>query len=180
MDAASQRDRDRRFLWGVLAAAVPFAAVTALLLTSIFGPSDIGVQCTRERGAARRCEVLQSRFLGLAGNSAFAIAESEIAGARAVCAPRGVGGRGGPACTVNLLLKSGRYRSYPVLSYPLIGQAQTSARRLNDYLADPAQSSIVLKDRIGSALLLAAGLPLLTIAIVWMLRRRRGRRLSPV
>lgn len=142
-----------------------------LLLTSIFGPSDSAVRCKRERGFGGRCEVLQSRFLGIAGNSAFPIPQSEIAGARAVCAQRGVGGRGGPSCSVDLLLKSGPYRSYPVLSYPLSGQAESTVRRLNGYLDDPAQRSIVLKDELGSTLLIVAGLPLLTLALLLALSR---------
>ena len=173
MDSADQRDRSRKFLLVLAASVVPFAMVTTLLLTSVFGPSDVGVQCTRERGVSGRCEVLQSRFLGFAGNSAFPIPESEIAGARAVCARQGIGGRSGPSCSVDLLLRSGPYRSYPVLSYASIKRAESSALKLNDYFADPAQPSIVLKDELGSTVLIVAGLPLLTVAVILALRRWR-------
>lgn len=170
MDAADQVAQNRKFLWVLVAAIVPFAALTTLLLTSLFGPSDVGVQCTRQPGSEARCEVLQSRLLGLAANSAFPIAESEITAARAVCAQRGVGGRGGPSCSVNLLLKSGPYRSYPVLSYPSTGEAESSARKLNDYFADSTRSSIVLKDEIGSTVAIVAGVPLLAVALALALR----------
>jgi len=175
MDQLDQRDQNKRFLLILLAALIPFAALTTLLLTSIFGPSDYGVHCTRERGLEGKCEVLQSRFLGLAGNRAFPIPESEIAGARADCANRGVGGRAGASCSVDLLLKSGPYRGYPVLSYPLIGQAESSARKLNDYFADPTRPSIALEDEPGKTVLVIAGLPLLTIVVLLALRRWRGR-----
>src|SRR5215469_13703550 len=137
MDGPDQRERNKKFLLILMASVVPFAAVTTLLLTSIFGPSDVGVRCMREQGLEGRCEVLQSYFLGVAGNSTFPIPESEIAGARAVCAHGGVGGHAGPSCSVDLLLKSGPYRSYPVLSYPLSDRAESSARKLNEYFADP-------------------------------------------
>ena len=179
MDRLDPRDQSKKFLLVLVVAWVPFAAVTTLLLTSIFGPSDLGVRCTRERGFEARCEVLQSRFLGLAGNSAFPIPESEIAGAGVVCAHRGVGGRTEPSCSVDLLLKSGPYRSYPVLSYPLIDQAESSARKLNDYLANPARPSIVLKDELGSTVLIFVALPLLTVALV-LLVLRRSRRRTPI
>src|SRR5579884_4251111 len=102
MDRAEPRHRDRKFLLILLLAVVPFAALTALLLSSIFGPSDLGVRCLRAPGREARCEVLQSRLLGLAGNSAFPMPESDIGGARAVCADGSIGGRAGPSCTVNL------------------------------------------------------------------------------
>jgi hypothetical protein len=173
MDRAEQSQRDRKFLLILLLTVVPFAALMTLLLTSIFGPSDLGVRCLRPPGREARCEVLQSRLLGFAGNSAVPILESDIAGAGAVCAARSIGGRAGPSCTVNLLLKSGPYRSYPVLSYPLLDQAQSSARKLNAYFADPSRRSILLQDELGGTLLMAGGLPLLTVAVVLALRWRR-------
>ena len=172
MNRPDQQDRTRKFLWILAAAAVPFAAITVLLLTSIFGPGDLGVRCRREPGREGRCEVLQSRFLGVAGNSGFAIRESDIAGARALCAGRGVGGRGGANCSVELLLKT-RPGGYPVLSYATIGRAESGARALNDYFADPTRTSIVLKDELGATVLIVGGLPLMVAAAVLMLRRRR-------
>jgi hypothetical protein len=166
MNQPDQRERSRKFLLILAAGAVPFAAATTLLVTSIFGPGDLGVRCTRVHGASGHCQVLQSRLLGLAGNSAFLIPESDIAGARAICTHRGVGGRAGASCSVDLLLKSGPYRNYPILSYALSDQAAASARKLNDYFTDPARSSIELNDEIGSSLLLAAGAPLLVIVVV--------------
>jgi hypothetical protein len=155
---------------------VPFMAGTILLLTSVFGPSDLGVRCMRQGRSQGRCEVLQSRLLGLAANSSFEVPESEIIGARAVCAHGHVGGRAGPSCSVDLLLKSGPYRIYPVLSYPVSNQAEVSARKLNEYFADPTRLSIVLRDQTGSTVLIVAGLPLLTIAVVLALRRWRRSR----
>jgi hypothetical protein len=60
-----------------------------------------------------------------------------------------------------------------VLSYASIKRAESSALKLNDYLADPAQPSIVLKDELGSTVLIVAGLPLLTVAVILALRRWR-------
>jgi len=165
-------DQTRKFLWVLILAVVPFAAAITLCLTWISGPSDVGVRCTREPGVGGRCEVLQSRLLGFAGNSSFFIPEADISGARAVC-PRGVGGRGGSSCSVDLLLKSGPYRFYPVLSYPLIGQARSSAGKLNGYFTDRAQSSIVMQDEIGTTILIVGGLPLLMVVVLLVARRRR-------
>ena len=178
MEYPNQSDQSRKFLLVLVAAVVPFAAATTLLLTSILGPSDFGVSCTRERGVAR-CEVIQTRLLGFAGNSSFPIPESQIAGARAACAHGGVGGRGGPSCSVELLLKSGPYRIYPVLSYPFIGQAESSARELNEYFADPARPSIALKDKLGSTVLIFAGGPMLIVAaLLALMQWRRAMRQS--
>jgi len=40
------------------------------------------------------------------------------------------------------------------------------ALKLNDYFADPARRSILLKDELGSTMLLVGGLPLLTIVFI--------------
>lgn len=49
-------------------------------------------------------------------------------------------------------------------------QAASLARKLNDYLFDPARDSIVLRDQFGSTVLIVAGVPLLTIGIMLALR----------
>ena len=118
----------------VFAIALLAAAASAYLLTAVFGPTDAGLRCVRAPDGAE-CQVLQTRFFGLFGNSSFAIPESTIRGAKAVCAQSRVGGRAGPSCTVNLILDAGphaRYPEYPVLSYSLLGQAEASAKKLND------------------------------------------------
>lgn len=173
----TQNDQTRRFLSILLLAAVPFAAMSTLLLTSIFGPSDLGVRCTRAAGTRGQCHILQTRFLGLALNSSFPVPETDISGARTVCARNGVGAHASAGCTVELQLNSGRYRSYPVLSYPFFDQAEASTRKLNAYFIDPTRPSIELKDRLAGTVFIAAGAPVLIIGLVlalrlWLRRRR--------
>jgi hypothetical protein len=55
----------------IMAVALPVVmTATALALTATFGPSDNGLVCTRSESQAG-CEVRQSRFFGIAGNSSF-------------------------------------------------------------------------------------------------------------
>lgn len=144
------------------------------LLTGIFGPSDFGLRCNRI-GERAQCEVLQTRFLGVFGNSIFTIPESEIAGAVTICAGNGVGGRRDSSCAVNLTLKSGQYRNYPVLSYPLREEAEASARNLNDYFTNPSAPPIEIHDEIAQTLVLLLGLPVFGIGCVLILRWRSRR-----
>ena len=165
-------------LLAVLAIALLAGVASAYLLTAVFGPTDDGVRCARSPEGAQ-CQVLQTRFFGLIGNSSFALPESTIRGARAVCAPsRGVG-RAAPSCTVNLVLDAGPqpvYPEYPVLSYSVLGQAEASATKLNDYFADKSAPSIEIRDEILTPLLLYGAAPILLLGIVvgglrwWRLR----------
>jgi hypothetical protein len=157
-------------------AAIPFVVIATLLLTWIFGPSDLGLRCARSGGTGQ-CEVLQSRFFGLFGNSSFDIDEADIVGAETVRPQPAVGGHAGTACAVALRLKAASYAAYPVLSYPACRQADAAARRLNMYFADHSSSSIEIRDDIGVMWALAAA-PMLLIAGV-LIARWRVRRHGP-
>lgn len=149
--------------------AVPFVIITTLLLTSVFGPSDLGLRCAHSGGSGQ-CEVLQSRFFGLFGNSSFSIDEADVMGAETVAPRASVGGHGSASCTVALRLKAGPYRDYPVLSYPVCGRADAATRRLNRYFADPSTSSIEIRGDIGVMWALAAT-PMLLISGILLARR---------
>lgn len=159
-------DRTRTFLIVLVISAVPFAVVTTLLLTSAFGSTDFGLRCARN-SQGDECEVLQSRFLGLSDSRSFAIPQSDILGAKTLCSSSG---RSGANCTVNLLLKSGPYRVYPVLSYPLFDSADASTRKLNAYLNDATATSIEMKDDFTTIMIFAVA-PLLIVLVVLALRR---------
>lgn len=138
-------------------------AAFGYLLATLPSSSDWGVHCTRSGGEAG-CEVLQTRFLGVLGNSSFAIAEAAIDGARTSCS--GAGQRT-YSCTVNLRLNSGRYRDYPVLSYALQGTADASTRKLNAYFADRSMPEIRIVDDISLTLWIVA-LPMLLVILLAM------------
>jgi hypothetical protein len=156
-----------------------FAAIFVLvlaafgyLLATLPSSSDWGVHCTRSGGEAS-CEVLQTRFIGVFGNSSFVISEAAIDGARTSCS--GAGQRT-HSCTVNLLLNSGRYRDYPVLSYALQGTADASTHKLNAYFADRSMREIRIMDDISLTLWIVV-LPmllviLLAMPIAWLRARR--------
>ncbi len=126
---------------------VPFLIIATLHLTTMFGPSDLGVRCARSGGTGQ-CEVLQSRCFGLFGNSSFKIDQTDIAGAETVAPRPAVGGHGSASCAVALRLKTGPYHEYPVLSYAVCGRADAATRRLNGYFADPGSSSIAIRDDV--------------------------------
>jgi hypothetical protein len=152
--------------------AIPLLAVVAaaFLLTAIFGPTDDGLRCARTPHKAE-CEIRQTRFFGLSGNSSFAIPESSIRSAQAFCSTTKVGGRGAPSCNVYLSLDSGQ--DYPVLSYQIRSQAEASAKRLNDYLGEKSSQSIEIKEDVLTPLLLSGVVPILFVAIVWGVRKSR-------
>jgi hypothetical protein len=162
---------DRKFLLIVAVAFVPFAAVMTLLLTRMFGASDLGIHCSRADGA--RCEIRQSRLLGAAGNSSFEIPESRITAAKTFCAQRySVSSRSSTSCNVELLLANQAQPTGPVLSFPFLSQAQSATRRLNAYLADPDASSIDLREPVGLIVLLYGVSPVALLAVVLAIRER--------
>jgi hypothetical protein len=151
--------RSGKFLAVMALAALPLAALLIFGLTTVFGAPSIGVKCSRLGGPAR-CEVQQSAFFGIAGNSVYVIPESEIAGARAE-RPAGGAGRRGGGYRLLLDFKSGGY-PYPVLSDPSFDAVEADARRLNRYLADPTAAPIELRERLW----LSALVPLIPLALV--------------
>jgi hypothetical protein len=151
-----------QFLIVLAVTAVPFAVISTLLLTAFFGPSELGLRCTRSGGAGQ-CEVLQSRLLGLLGNSSFKIDENFILGAETLAPGPSVGGRGSANCTVALRLKTVPNREYPVLSYPLCGRAADATRRLNSYFTDTRSTSIEIRDDVGAVWLLVSASGLVAV-----------------
>ena len=162
---------------GLIVIGIPLVAMiaSAFLLTAVFGPSDNGLRCSRTSERAE-CEVLQTRFFGLIGNSSFAIAESEIRDVKAFC-PK-VGGRGGASCNVYLVLNSGQ--EYPVLSYALSVQAAASAKKLDDYFQDRSARCIEMREDLMTPVLLSGGVPVLFVALIFVLRKLRFRATPPV
>ncbi|HET7561400.1 MAG TPA: hypothetical protein VFJ87_03345 [Rhodanobacteraceae bacterium] len=157
-----------------------FAAIFVLvvagfgyLLATLPSSSDWGVHCTRS-GSEASCEVSQTRFLGVFGNSSFTIPETAINGAKTSCSGTG---RRSHSCTVDLLLSSGRYRDYPVLSYPLRGAADASTQKLNAYFADRSMPEIRIMDDISRTMWIVV-LPMLLVILLgvplaWLRARRR-------
>ena len=153
--------KTRKFVIVLTVAAVPFAAAMVLALSSISGSPVIGVRCTCSSGPAR-CEVLQSRFLGLIGNTAFAIPEAEIRGARTL-RPIPHPGRGSGEYAVSLMLKTDAYSDYLVFHTHFFERADAAAHRLNEYFADPRATSIELREDFSELALLLV--PLLLVAL---------------
>lgn len=145
---------------------VMVALAGAYLLTGIFGPSDWGVRCVRS--PVSECQVLQTRFFGIFGNSHFAIPESTIHGARTVHPlPGHVGGRSSVSFTVALILDPEmQYPIYPVLSYRFQSQADAATERLNAYFNDRGITSIEIMEDLLDPALLAAVAPLLIVGVV--------------
>jgi hypothetical protein len=77
-------------------------------------------------------------------------------------------GRGG--CKVDLELKCGSLRSYPVLRYAHLDQAEASAHRLNDFFSDPSRTSIALEHDLRPTLLLFGCGPLVIAGLILALR----------
>ena len=162
-------ERNRKVFLIFTSALIPALAASAFLLTAVSGPTDDGLRCTRS-GDSAVCQVRQTRFYGLFGNSAFTIQESAILGAKSVCSSGQVGGSRSPNCNVYLILNSGLHRSYPVLSYALADQANAAASKLNAYFADKATSSIDLKEDLLTPIALFGLVPVLVLAFVMGLR----------
>jgi hypothetical protein len=157
--------KDNRFLLIFLLALIPTLVAVAFLLTAIFGPSDNGLRCERLQDHSE-CQIRQTRFFGLYGNSAFAIQQSTIRGATSVCSTAHMGGRAGPSCIVYLILDSGPYRKYPVLSYALAGQADASAKKLNDYFNDKSAASVEVKEDILTPVLIFGLPPVMSVVLL--------------
>jgi hypothetical protein len=147
---------------------------SAFLLTAIFGPSDNGLSCTRN-GAESACEIRQTRFFGLIGNSSFSIPESRIRGAKSVCSSGKIGGHSSPSCSVYLTLEDGE--QYPVLSYSLISQADSAAAKLNLYLRDGSARSIEINEDVRTPVLMFGIAPVALVMLLFAcLRSWRFRR----
>ena len=141
-------------------------------MTSAFGAPPIGLKCSRLEGRAL-CEVQQSSFLGIAGNSGYVIPESEIVRARA---QRPAAGHRGGSYRLLLDLKSGGY-PYPVLGDQSFAVVQTQADRLNGYLADPRASAIELRERLWLSVLVPfapVALVLGIFGVATLVRKRRN------
>jgi hypothetical protein len=166
--------RSGRFLVILALAAPPFAVLMIYALTSVFGAPSIGLKCSRLAGRAL-CEVQQSGFFGIAGNSGHVIPESEIVRARTERPVGGAGHRGG-SFRLLLDLKSGGY-PYPVLSDQSFGVVQAEADRLNGYLADPTAAGIELRERLWLSVLVPFAPVVLVLGIFGiaaLVKRRRS------
>jgi hypothetical protein len=152
--------RSSKFLAVLALTALPFAALVIWALGAVFGAPAIGLKCSRLVAPAR-CEVLQSSFLGLIHTSPILIPEAEIAGAKTQRPVGGAGRRGG-SYTLLLNLRSGRYGYYPALSGQTFAAVDADTRRLNDYLADPAATSIELRENLWASTLV----PFIPVALV--------------
>jgi hypothetical protein len=169
--------KTRKFLIVLAVTAGPFCVGMVFVLTSVFGSPTIGVRCSRSGGPAR-CEVLQSSFFGLAGNSSFVIRESEIRGARTL-RPLPHVGRGTGEYSASLMLKTGAYRDYPVLHSRFFARADGATRKLNDYFADTAAQSIELREDSSEIIFPLAPLAVIPIVLTGLALRRRVRRTQP-
>ena len=169
-------NKDQRFWIALALIAIPLALAAIFLLTAVFGAPSIGLKCWRHDGD-RQCAVRQSRFFGFAGNSTVLIPESDIEDAVTLRPTPGVGSRGGGNYTVNLELKSGPYRHYPVLSGPWFEATDASTRKLNAYLADASASSVELHENMWASVLV----PFIPVALVTLvaLAAARWRRQRP-
>lgn len=167
--------KNRQFLLFVAVAVIPISVGSAFLLTGVFEPSDNGLRCARSFGESV-CEVRQTRFFGLAGNTSFTLPESSISGAESICAAGQVG-RASPDCLVYLNLTAGPYPRYPVLSYSWFEPARAAAVRLNDYFRDKSVPSIEIKEDVLTPVLLFGVAPVLLVSLIlglrWWLRARR-------
>jgi hypothetical protein len=155
----------------VVLIAVPIAAMlcSALLLTAVFGPTDNGVRCSRT-AEGNTCEVRQTRFFGLAGNTSFFIPESSIRSAQSLCSSSKMGGHAGTSCNVYLSLESGQ--NYLVIGYGLRSRAEASANQLNRYFRDKAIRSVEIHEDLLTPVLLEAAVPLLGIGLIAFAARK--------
>lgn len=164
----------QRQLFLVFAIAIASAVLAGIVLTAVFGPTDNGLHCSRSVAGAQ-CEILQTRFLGLSGNSVSTIPESEILGVRTDCGYKGIG-RASSSCNVNLILASAPNSSYPVLSFALRSQAESATRKLRGYLADKSAKWIKLDEGILTPVLIYGLLPILLLVLILGAGRTRSRR----
>jgi hypothetical protein len=157
---------------------IPLLAMAGawILLSALNGPTDDGFRCSRPgAGDAGACQILSSRFLGLAGNSAVTVPGSAVRGAKSVCGTAQVG-RANVTCRVYLVMDPGGEAL--VLSYPLESQAEAAVRRINAYLADPSAPALEIRDSALMTVLVYLGAPLLLVSLValagrwWRLSRR--------
>jgi len=159
-------DKNKRFLIMIAVAVVPFVVGLTFLLTAIFGPSDNGVLCKRSEGSAE-CEVRQTRFYGLVGNTSFSIPESAIRGAKGGCGTSTFG-HAAPSCDVYLILDSGE--EYLVAGYTFGGQANAAAHKLNHYFADKSARQLELKEDLLTPVLLYGVAPTVFVTAIMGLR----------
>lgn len=159
-------DKNEKFLIIVAVAAVPFIVGLSFLLTAIFGPSDNGLFCKRSNGCAQ-CEIRQTRFYGLAGNTSFSIPESSIRGAKGICGTAPFG-HAGPSCGVYLILDSGEL--YLVAGYTIRTEADAAAKKLNAYFADNSAQQVELKMDALTPVLLYGVAPIVFVAAIVGLR----------
>lgn len=152
--------KDGKPLLIVGAVALVAMVLSAWALGAIFGPTDSGMRCERS-AASRACQLSRTTFLGFAGNSAFSIPESAIRGAAAECAKNGVGRSRGSSCAVYLTLDSGERQI--VSSYALMPEAESAARRINDYLRDGTAREVVIDESMLTPVLLYAVLPVVIV-----------------
>ena len=135
---------DSRRIVPILVGSFLAALACAWVLTGWVGPTDIGVSCARAGTA--ECRVLQTRLLGLVGNSSFALPESQIRGARTIAPIAHGGGHGRGAYRVALVLDpAARYPEYPVVSYDFKSDADAATAKLNAYFNDRTTPSVELR-----------------------------------
>jgi hypothetical protein len=166
-----------RSLTLIVAISLGVALGAAWLLTGLLGATDRGLRCARAPVA--QCEVLQTRLLGVAGNTSFWVPQGEIRGAKTLAPSAGQGGgrSGAGAYRVALLLDPGTpYPEYPVLSYDTESSADAAARRLNDYFADPQATSIEVTTDVLSPILIAelGAMAAVVVLFLFLRRWRRG------
>ena len=156
----------------VMSVVVVGVVAGAWALSALLGPTDNGMRCERT-ATEGGCAVLRTTFFGLYGNSSFKLPESSIHGATYDCPTTGMGARRSSACAVYLTVASGGRQL--VSSYALPNQAESAAKRINDYLGDRSIRNLNVNDSVATPVLLYAFLPVvfvLTIIGVGILRRR--------
>lgn len=160
----------------MVAVALGAMLIALVLIALLNGPTEDGLRCARSGGAPGECQILSSRFFGLFGNSATAIPEADLGGARVSCGTSQVG-RASASCNVYVADARGGYLAL-VLSYPLKPEADAAAARINSYLADKTRPDLEIRESVRSVLLLRLVAPALVVAIVLGLRGWRLRRVT--
>ena len=162
----------------VIGLPLVIALGSAFLLTAIFGPSDLGVQCVRS--PEPECRILQTHFFGLLGNRSFSVPETAILGVKTVRSRSAAGRQSAPVFTVNLVLTPGSsYPDYPVLSYALESQAESATNKLSAYFKDKSAPSILIKDDVLTPVVLEGLAPVALLGgvvfAVWLWRFRKAK-----